>query len=91
MFRSIGPLADLKRSADKAKKNSAVAVAPAKKKAKKEKEEKKEEEEEEEEEENDDDSKKKQEPRWEWAGDSGPGKSQDMWVRRSTKDFFCFF
>ncbi len=40
-----------------------------------------EEEEEEKEEEEEEKEEEEDEERWEWAGDSKPGKSQDMWVK----------
>jgi hypothetical protein len=64
VFRSIGPLADLKRQTK--------AKQPAAADDKKEEEEEEEQEEEEEEQE--------EQERWEWAGDSKPGKSQDVWL-----------
>jgi hypothetical protein len=65
-------LADLKRSSSTGKKG-------------KDEEEEEEAEKEEEEEKEEDDEDKQQ---WEWAGDSKPGKSQDVWVKEQTLPFF---
>jgi hypothetical protein len=91
VLRSLGPLADLKRSKTGAKKgsiskkSSKTAIVDVSSSS--------ESEEEEDEDDEDDEDEDEMVREWQWAGDSKPGKSQDMWVPYDAKvrAFLYFF